>query len=152
MSDELKIRIDRFSRAFLPIMHMFHNLAGEVVKLTDFSLAQYRVLMLVFRRGSVSVNQLKNNLNIAQSTASEMLDRLVKQGFLNRSKDPADRRLTLFSLSAKADQVLHDHLSSIGNIYQNVLSPLETAEQEQLVAAFEQVMNLMQKSASLRTK
>lgn len=136
----------RLAQAFLPIMHMFHRLAGEVVKLTDFSLAQYRVLMLVYRHGSLSISELKTRLNIAQSTASEMIDRLVNQKFLYREKDTRDRRITLFSLTPRSEKLIQQHLASITNIYQEILEPLSEQEQEKLVTGFETILKLLQKS------
>lgn len=140
--------ISRLAGAFLPVMHMFHQFASEVVKSTNFSLAQYRVLMLVHRRGSMSINQLKDSLNIAQSTASEMIDRLVRQNLLHREKDPADRRVTIFMLTPKTQRIINDHLTSMVNIHKKILEPLSPEEQEELVQAFETVLYLMQQSSS----
>ncbi len=142
--------ISRLSQAFIPMMHIFHNLASEVVKLTDFSLAQYRVVMLVYRHGSMSINELKQALNIAQSTASEMIDRLVQQKVLQKKVDRTDRRLTLFTLTSTTRRKIDRHFSSISNIYHKILSPLNSAEQKQLLEAFETILALLQKEESFR--
>lgn len=138
----------RLSRAFLPMMHIFHHMAVDVVKLTDFSLAQYRVLMLVYNQGSMSINELSANLNIAQSTASEMIDRLVNQKILRKKKHPQDRRITLFTLTPKSQKIIMRHLASISRIYEKLLDPLTPAEQEKLVTGFETILELLQKSRS----
>lgn len=150
MSKPTAQNISRLSQAFIPIMHIFHNLASEVVKLTDFSLAQYRVVMLVYRHGSMSINELKNSLNIAQSTASEMIDRLVQQKILQKKVDPADRRLTLFTLTPTARRKIEYHFSSIHNIYDKILSPLNSAEQKKLLESFETILALLQKEESFQ--
>jgi DNA-binding MarR family transcriptional regulator len=137
--------VSRLGQTFIPMMHIFHNLAGEVVKLTDFSLAQYRVIMLVYRHGSMSINDLKQALNIAQSTASEMIDRLVWLKALKKETDPSDRRITLFTLTPSSRRKIEQHLSSIGNIYHKILTPLSGQEQKELLEAFETVLNLLQK-------
>ncbi len=137
----------RLSQAFLPIMHIFHHLAGQVVKLTDFSLAQYRVVMLVYRSGSMSITQLKQSLNIAQSTASEMIDRLVQQKVLYREKDPGDRRITLFKLTPPTRRMIEEHLISMENIYRKILDPLTTTEQDKLVGSFETILTILQKTS-----
>lgn len=150
MSKTTAQNISRLSQAFIPMMHIFHNLAGEVVKLTDFSLAQYRVVMLVYRHGSMSINELKNSLNIAQSTASEMIDRLVQQNVLQKKVDPADRRITLFTLTPTARRKIEHHFSSISNIYHKILSPLNSAEQKKLLESFETILALLQKEESFQ--
>jgi DNA-binding MarR family transcriptional regulator len=141
--------ISRLSRAFIPMMHIFHNLASEVVKLTDFSLAQYRVIMLVYRYDSMSINDLKQTLNIAQSTASEMIDRLVRQKALKKQINPADRRITMFTLTPLARRKIDQHLASIGNIYHKILTPLGNQEQKKLLDAFETILSLLQKNESI---
>ena len=141
--------VSRLSQAFIPIMHIFHNLAGEVVKLTDFSLAQYRVIMLVYRHGSMSINDLKKALNIAQSTASEMIDRLVQLKALKKNADPSDRRITLFTLTFSSKRKIEQHLSSIGNIYNKILTPLSDQEQKKLLEAFETILYLLQKEKQI---
>ncbi|OGB68335.1 MAG: hypothetical protein A2Y94_15730 [Caldithrix sp. RBG_13_44_9] len=131
------------------MMHIFHNLAGEVVKLTDFSLAQYRVIMLVYRHGSMSINDLKQALNIAQSTASEMIDRLIQQRALKKQINPNDRRITLFTLTPASRRKIEQHLSSIRNIYHKILTPLSAQEQKKLLEAFETILSLLQKETQV---
>jgi DNA-binding MarR family transcriptional regulator len=115
------------------------------VKLTDFSLAQYRVIMLVYRHDSMSINDLKRALNIAQSTASEMIDRLVQLKALKKQTDLNDRRITLFTLTPASQRKIEQHLSSIGNIYNKILTPLSVQEQKKLLEAFETILYLLQK-------
>jgi DNA-binding MarR family transcriptional regulator len=138
--------LQRLAQAFLPIMHIVHQMALDVVRLTNFSLAQYRVLMLVYRQDSMSITQLKEYLHIAQSTASEMIERLVQQKTLLRENDPQDRRITLIRLTPRTRRFLQDHLASISNIYNKILDPLNPDEQLRLVEGFETILALLEKS------
>ena len=95
--------IDRLAKIFPGIMHFFHNIAGQVSRVGEFSLAQYRVLMLLYSRGSLNINELKNELGIAQSSASGMIDRLMAQELVIRDKLPTDRRITVLKLTNKAE-------------------------------------------------
>lgn len=135
--------LERFSKAFIPMMHFFHNIASEASKGADFTLAQYRVLMLVKHRGAMSINDLHNQLNIAQSTASEMVERLVQQNLLLRDKDPSDKRITLFKLSKKAEKILERRKNLMQDCYRKVLEPLSPDEQIELVEAFETILRII---------
>ncbi|RKY83588.1 hypothetical protein DRQ09_09845, partial [candidate division KSB1 bacterium] len=135
--------LERFYNAFIPVMHLFHNLAIEVSKGAEFSLAQYRVLMLVHQKGSISVKELKSKLNIAQSTASEMMERLVKQNLLYREKDPKDRRVTLFKLTNKTRKILQNQKTSVIEVLRKTLEPLNEKERKSLIEAFETISNLL---------
>ncbi len=143
MDSKLAEMLERFSNAFIPMMHFFHNLASEASRGADFSLAQYRVLMLVKHRGAMSINDLQRQLNIAQSTASEMVERLVQQNLLLREKDPTDRRITVFRLSKKAERILEKRRDVMNDCYRKVLEPLSDEEQVQLVEALETIQRII---------
>lgn len=134
---------ERFIKAFIPIMHFFHNIASSMSRGTDFSLAQYRVLMLVNHRGPMSINELRTNLNIAQSTASEMVDRLVQLKLLVREKSPSDRRVTIFRLTSKAEKAIQARLQTAQEGLKKVLEPYSQMEQQEFIEAFETIHRLI---------
>ena len=143
MDKNFTTNLERFANAFIPMMHFFHNIASEASKGADLTLAQYRVLMLVKHRGAMSINDLRNQLSIAQSTASEMVDRMVQQNLLARKKDPKDRRITLFKLSKKAEKILERRKDMMEDGYRKVLEPLSDNEQIELVEAFETILRII---------
>ncbi|MBN2355155.1 MarR family transcriptional regulator [candidate division KSB1 bacterium] len=138
--------IQRLAPLFTRLMHVLHHLAGQASKIGDFSLAQYRVLMLVMHRGPMSIKQLQQRLMIAQSSASGMVDRLEQQGWLQREKSPADHRLTLFRLTKKAESLLHKRMQDMEIVYRQLMQPLSIPEQEELLSAFETILRLVEKS------
>jgi DNA-binding MarR family transcriptional regulator len=145
MDSNLTNNLERFSNAFIPMMHFFHNIASEASKGADFTLAQYRVLMLVRHREAMSINDLRNQLRIAQSTASEMVDRLVQQSLLLKEKDLKDKRITLFKLSKKGEKILERRKDIMKDGYRKVLEPLTDDEQIELVEALETIVKIIQK-------
>jgi len=136
--------IENFARSFTGVMHLFHNLASGVSRGANLSLAQYRVLMTVHHYGPMSINQLHERLNIAQSSASEMVDRLVRRGMLSRAKDPHDHRITIFRLTEKTHDILKKQKNMMQDVYRRVLEPLTSAEQQELSEAFEKILKLLQ--------
>lgn len=145
MNNNLQKNVQRLAVSFPPIMHLFHQLAGQVSKLGAFSLAQYRVMMLVYHSGPMSISTLKNKLGIAQSTASEMVERLVQQGLLEREKLKKDQRVTVFRLSGKAVRSLKKRQENMLEVYKQILEPLTAEEQEKLLQAFITILELTQR-------
>lgn len=137
--------IDRFAKAVLPMMHFFHNLMLDASKDATFSLPQYRVIMLLSRSGPLSISELKEQLKTAQSTVSEMAERLVQQGLLKREKSPADRRKTLYQLTEKARKQIANHKTTMHERLASVLDAFESQDQEQFIQAFEEIADLIQK-------
>jgi DNA-binding MarR family transcriptional regulator len=73
-----------------------HPLAHEV------PVGQKRALIYLYQRGRCSVGQVASGLGISMPTASEMIDRLVEAGRVERQVNPADRRQVLVDLTPRA--------------------------------------------------
>ncbi len=135
----------RFSNAFIPIMHFFHSVALEASKEAEFSLPQYRMLMLLLHKGAMGVPELQQELGNAQSSVSEMAEKLIQQNLLLRVKDEKDRRRTIFHLTARAIKLLEERKNAIQHCCDSILSPLQPDEQRQFVEAFELILGFIQK-------
>ena len=134
---------DRLAKSFRATMHTMHNMAWHASKTGEFTLAQYRVLMLALEKGPMTISEFVKFMGVAQSTASEMVDRLVCQGYLLKKKSDQDRRKTIFELSAKAHKVLAKRRQEMELIYERVLSRLSEEDQIKLVEAFETIEKLL---------
>ncbi len=133
----------KFAAAFLEAMHAFHNLAGKVIKTGEIPLAQYRLLMLLQAKGPMTIKQLTQRLGVAQSTASELCVRTMEAGYIIKQQDNADRRRTLYKLSPKAVALMKKRRRQMNKIYRTALEGLDTAEQQELIKAFETISRLL---------
>ncbi|HGY57242.1 MAG TPA: MarR family transcriptional regulator [Caldithrix abyssi] len=137
--------IQRLSEAFPPVMHFFHHMAGQVSKIGEYSLAQYRVLMLLHHHERMTVGDLHHALNTAQSTASEMVNRLVKQGLVERERDPDDGRRTVLKLSPGAKKDLLNRMEAMTEVYREILRNFSREEQEELIHSLEEIARILNK-------
>ncbi|RZS87310.1 MarR family transcriptional regulator [Motilibacter rhizosphaerae] len=65
----------------------------------DVTLPQLRALTLVRGKGPLRLSDLAAELEIDTSTATRLVDRLVRKGLLNRSVEAADRRALRLTLT-----------------------------------------------------
>ena len=63
------------------------------------TMAQTKVLHVVAASGEVHMSELVHVLGVSVSTVSELVDRLVDHGYVDRRDDPADRRQVVVSLT-----------------------------------------------------
>ena len=95
----------------LPAFHLFHkasqradNLFAETgVKLTP---RQYIVLCVLERRDRASQTHLVQQTGIDRSTMTEVVKRLVAQGYLRRRRSPSDARAYDVRLTDKGREAL----------------------------------------------
>ncbi len=145
MSKQLEINIQKLGSVFPEIQRFFHNLSIEVSRTGEFTIAQYRVLSLLNHFGKMTVNDLKKHLNIAQSSASGIVDRLEQTGLLKKTAGSDDKRVTELELSAKAKKILSRKVESMDNVYRKILEGLNEKDQAEFVRSFETLFELVQK-------
>lgn len=101
------------------VVETFSDVFGQLMRLTtddwldiDISTAQIKVLFVLHFGGMHSVNQLADRLNIKQSTASHLVEKLVRAGFVTRIDSATDRRISELSLTERG-HTLADRLSGV---------------------------------------
>jgi DNA-binding MarR family transcriptional regulator len=72
-----------------------------------WTVQQMQALHVIARRSGVTMGELAGCLEAASlSSATQMADRLVKLGLVERMSDPGDRRLVRVALSARGRDLL----------------------------------------------
>ncbi len=102
---------------------------------SGLSLPQLGALFQVHRRGCSGVTELGDDLGVTSSAASQMLERLVQQGFVLRSEDPSDRRVKQIILTDKGLQVLQESLHARQGWLHDLADTLSDSEKEATIIA-----------------
>jgi len=82
------------------------GLALTIMNEAAVTLPQVLLLSHVERRGSASPSELAKALHTSLSSVSQMIDRLVQQGLLDRTEDWRDRRRKSLATTANASAFL----------------------------------------------
>ena len=72
----------------------------------DITMAQFKVLLFLWRTRRARVGVIAENLGIHVSNVTGILDRLVEAGFVCREDDAGDRRLVVSRLTPKGEATL----------------------------------------------
>jgi DNA-binding MarR family transcriptional regulator len=92
--EEVVEAVLRASRALVAVAARSLAAAGEEV-----SLPQYRMLVVLATRGPRRMAELAEALAVNASTATRMVDRLVRKQLVRRNRVPSDRRTVRITLS-----------------------------------------------------
>ena len=98
----------------------------------DITVMQLRVLLLLYTEGPSRMSTIATSLDTALSTATGIVDNLVKKDLVLRDSDPEDRRVVICKLSDKGTNIAGG-LWSWGEHQIKLL--LETMNEEQLHVA-----------------
>ncbi len=77
-------------------------------RVEGLSVPQFRALLFVRRHPGTDLSSVAEHLGASMPSASELVSRLVRDGLMVRSADPASRRRVRLSLSDDGDRLLSE--------------------------------------------
>jgi DNA-binding MarR family transcriptional regulator len=116
------------SKAHLRV-HTRANVALEPLGLT---VKHYGLLTLLAHEGSVSQGRLGEVMRIDRTTMVALIDDLERAGYVDRPRNPDDRRAYALSATASGKRVQRRAASLMKQVYAETLSPLSAGERSEL--------------------
>lgn len=80
--------------------------ARSLVDIGDVTLPQFRALVVISGRPATTVSDLASALDVHPTTATRLLDRLVRKRLVRRAELPEDRRVTALDLTASGHRLV----------------------------------------------
>ena len=94
-----------FARQSLADFHRFTHDAG-------LTLSQMNVMMRLYYQGSCEVKDLVDTMLVSKAAVSQMVERMVLQGLVQRADVPGDRRVKQVELTEKGYQFIKDSINA----------------------------------------
>jgi len=118
--------------------------------------AQWRVLAQLRRREGINQRDLAEILEIESITLARHIDRLEAKGWVERRRDPADRRAWRLHLNAQVQPILHKMRKFSETTRAEALTGISDKESDQLIDTLLQIksniLNLEEKVAEARPR
>lgn len=89
-------------------------------------------LILIDRHGQIIMSQMSDFLSVPMSTATGIMDRLVKKGLVQRTRDESDRRTVVITLTEEGQRLINQIKNRLSG-YIRKISDVLTAEERQLL-------------------
>lgn len=81
-------------------MHRSMRGWNQFAKSTGLSMPQLGILMQLHYKGTTGLSEISERFNISAAAASQLVEKLVQSGYLERAEDPSDRRAKNLRLTA----------------------------------------------------
>jgi len=138
--DEIVVKIERLLRHVAVIIKK----RGRDM-LSDFEITnpQFNALLVLREHPGITMGEICEKLFLACSTATDLIDRMEKSGYLNRKRDPQDRRVIRLSITEKGKQVIAEVIAARRRYVASILKQLTEEETEQLAESLERLHSIM---------
>lgn len=104
---------------------------------SGLSMPQVSLLSRLHYQGQCGVTDIADHLAVTSPAASQLVDRLVQQGLLERNEDPNDRRAKQIALSPAGRQLIQDGIEARVRWTAELTTVLSPEDQAVIVTALE---------------
>jgi DNA-binding MarR family transcriptional regulator len=111
------------------------------------SFAELRLLLFILNSKECIMSEVANSFNLASSTATGIVDRLVKNGFARRSRSTSDRRKVVIKATQKAQKLHSKHRKLIMKEMEKTLTNLTKEKKSLLLTSLKEVNELLTNSS-----
>jgi len=127
------------------IMNAFHDLGRHHPVGEKLSMRQFQTLIILKASGSITLSQLCDKLNLAPSTGTELVNRVIELGFLQKGHEHADQRQVLLSVSAKGTELLEQRKEALSGMFSELMARFSVEDQKSFLDCFERIWELLRR-------
>ena len=141
--DRARTDPNRAGDALRRLVDLVSHRSGAVFQLmndTSVTLPQVLLISRVEKSGPASLSDLAEGSKASAAALSQMIERLVQQGMLDRAEDPVDRRRKTIRAPARARALLRKLEAARSADYELGLASLGDRHRAQLAAMLELVV------------
>lgn len=132
---------EEFSRSLLDGMALLMRVSLQdlmaYIHRKGISMAQINVLYQLYYRGPCEVLAFTHALSLSPAGASQLIERMVRQGWVERLDDPADRRVRRVYLTEPGRQLVAESIAVRNEWVQRFGARLTGEEKQQVAQVFQ---------------
>lgn len=102
---------------------------------------QGMLIRILIHNGEMKISDLSDKMGLSNSTVSGIVDRLEKQGFVERIRSVEDRRVVYVNLTSDFRKLAENHFNQVGSIVDDLLSGATAKDVEKIFEG----LNLLKK-------
>lgn len=97
-------------------------------------------MLIIDRHGEIIMSQIADYVHIPMSTATSIVDRLVKKGLVKRGRSETDRRIVTITLSDKGSEMISNFKEQILKYVNRIDSVLSNEEKQILISLISKIL------------
>jgi DNA-binding MarR family transcriptional regulator len=118
-------------------MHRSMRGWGRFAKSSGLSMPQFSLMMQLYHKGPCGMSRISEGYDITPAAASQLVDKLVHNGLIQRGEDPSDRRAKLLRLTDKGREFVQQGIEERYRWVDELGSKLTADERVQISEALE---------------
>lgn len=140
--------IDQLLNTMGQLKKLLENQAHESHEERAATIMQFSALKFLKSTGNKTIGELAGYLRLSKSSATQLVERLVKAGFVTRVNDEIDRRVVRISITSIGEE----HIGNLEKRYRDnmgkVFSKIPERDLQELIRIHTELIETLQKEKS----
>lgn len=128
------------------LVRVFQLFERDKIKVHGFTTSQCYALLELKKAGSLTMNELSERMNLNTSTMTRIMDNLVRDQYVIRDRDEADRRVVVVSLTDKGNGVTEKLSETVTDYYRQIIANIPEGHIEETLRAVEVLLRAFEKA------
>lgn len=107
--------------------------------LFDFTQSEMEVLKFLDGKKNITMKDIADYLHIKPSSATPVIESLVKRKLLTRTQSDSDRRIIYIALSSKGKEELKEKYKNVRNTIKTIFQGLNDNDKKKLIDIFSKI-------------
>ncbi|MEH2513684.1 DNA-binding MarR family transcriptional regulator [Nitrobacteraceae bacterium AZCC 1564] len=139
MTEPTKEQVEQLTRAFERFTRRFKVAEAAAAADNALNALDAQTLVFVDDNPGCGIGDVARYLNVAMTTMSSAVDRLVKKAFVERRRPEDNRRAVALTATEKGRQVVEEQIASYREACRTMLRSLDPKEQSELIRLTEKI-------------
>ncbi|HPD00745.1 MAG TPA: MarR family transcriptional regulator [Acetivibrio sp.] len=114
----------------------------------SFSKSEIFVILVVDRQGEITMSKIADYINSPMSTATGIVDRLVKKGYLKRERSESDRRVVAIKLTDEGKSLIDEFKKTAFKYIKLIYDSLTDEERVLVMKIFTRIVDIISSNES----
>lgn len=139
--------IEELVSSMRQIFRTIHQKSGISVEERAATMLQRETLMFLKEHAEATMTDLSSGLGMSLSSATQLVERLVKVGFAKRRDDPIDRRIVRVSMTGEGNVELERLAKAKRQRFQKIFSVLPDSDIQELLRILKSIVQKLTSSS-----
>ncbi|MBN2011108.1 MarR family transcriptional regulator [candidate division KSB1 bacterium] len=130
------------------VMNAFHDLGRQHPTDEKLSMRQYQALIVLSASTTLSLSRLCKKLGLAPSTGTELVNRMIQLGYIQKVQEAKDQRQINLTVTERGMELLEQRQVVMTTMFKKYLEIFSETDRQQFTQSFETILTIIEKYSS----
>jgi len=135
--------VEELDRLLRTVSSVIKRRGRDILSDFDITPPQFNALLILRNHGNLTIGELGEKMYLACSTATDLIDRMERNGLVERVRDQNDRRVIRLHVKEKGTEMVGAVMSARIRYLSGVLEQISPEEIESMITAMRHLEQLM---------